>query len=277
MPKAVCGGCGELAILSNNLCRACRDRQPNAVPKKEEERPGFAQQERHAQSWGDDLETSLEFTKASKMPAMYISTMSPANRGFGTVRPEDMAWANVVAEVFANNFLHANPLDFVFRGLVLFGSDEMIFSPPGQSSFGAKVPSPSISVIPFHLFQKKIENASLADWVCVMCHEIIHYLHWRWRLLPCLEKERNAYEDAVTGTVKLATCGIPLATEKEAAGKRELVAPPADFTENGFRARYGLAPRKVYGDCTNFGGPGGAQMDKHPLLRKMYPPPKGKE
>ncbi|RKG97351.1 hypothetical protein D7X32_32875 [Corallococcus carmarthensis] len=253
-------------MLIGGLCRPCWEKTQVRV---EEARPGFERQDLHAVKWKDYLQESLAFTKASDMPAMYISTMTESSRGIGTLRPGDMPWAHVVAEVFANNFLCQNPLDFVFAGLVIVGGEEMIFSPPGESKYGGSIPSPIISVIPFDLFKSKIENASLSDWVCVMCHEVIHYLHWRWRIIPCLESERNAYEDAVTGSVKLANCGIPDAVAKETAGKKELLDPPADFTENGFRARYDLPARRYYGDCTAFGGQG-ARIEKHPKLMEMY-------
>jgi hypothetical protein len=270
MAKGECGDCKEYAILSGGLCRDCRDKK-GGNKKKEEARPVFAQQDSHVLNWKGDLQNSLKFMKENKTPAMYISTMTTSSRGYGTLLPQDMRWASVVAEVFLNNFLCKNPFDHVFDGLVIFSSEEMIFTPPGKTVYSKEVPSPSISIISFNLFKEKIENAKWADWVCVLCHEIIHYLHWRWRIIPCLDKELDAYEEAVTGAKELQKCGIPNAIEKETEGKKELLDPPDNFTENGFRAKYGLPARKYYGDCTVFGEQGGPMIDKHPILKNMYP------
>lgn len=249
MGKGFCAKCGKYAFLIDKSGKFCRDCQPVDLQKSVPVEESYNLMARNKGS-SQDVFNSLFYLMQQKVPAMYVSTMIASSRGFGTLVPDNMRWATPVVEVLTDNFLCVVP--DVFSGLVIFEGDAMVFTPPCQSTHNKHVPSPSISIMSLPVWSERLGCGGLKDWTCVLCHELIHYLHWRWTILPCDPKYNDEYEDQVSGQLLLKTCSIPGFKVKEENGLKELLNPPNPFTENGFRKKYGLKERKSYSDLSEF-------------------------
>lgn len=246
MPKKEeCPKCKKFKFLrSDGLCVDCAPSQKQTEPE--------VQYDLTARNTGtyQDVMSSLAYLQAHKVRAMYVGEMTQTSRAFGTLNPSDMGWATEVAEVLKNNFICV--VGGVFTGLVIFEGSGMVFTLPRQSEHGEGITAPSISLVDLKVWQAKLGCGDRRDWTCVICHEVIHYLHWRWTILPCDAKYLDQYEDQVSGQVAPGECKLPGFYVKEKNGLKELQNPPVPFTENGFRQKYGVGARKGYCDLSNF-------------------------
>jgi hypothetical protein len=254
--KGICADCDEGALVTSIdggpwLCQKCKNKK-NPKEDKEEKvdlskipKVGFRQKTTLKQALA-----SVDRAKQWDLSVMMITDDFPTFK-FVVPDMDDFGWASSVAEVFRNNFLTRKK--GIFTYLVMVSGNEMTFRPPGA---GQAYPGPSITMRDPADFMKNGSGKKgvLSDWICVMCHEIIHYLHWRWSIIPAPnDKYDPDYENMVSGqpNPKLV---IPLYNEKEAEGLKELSNPPSPFTENAFRVKkFGLAARKSYESIGEFG------------------------
>jgi hypothetical protein len=190
----------------------------------------------------------------------------------GVASSADHGWAASMATVVRNHFVYRE--QDVFEGLVIYEGNEMLFSKPGESNYRDDVPSPSICITPLEKWRENVGGrGNSLDWTCVLCHEIIHYLHWRWTVLDNMvfDTHGDKYEDEVSGQhheLKGSSprakrtrgfCGIPGFVQKEDSGLKELADPPVPFTENSFRERHKLPLRSSYSSTSEFAsGPSSA-------------------
>lgn len=266
MPKKEnCKQCDKAAFLNEDkLCRTCQDKQK---PKEEEEEkidfskiPKVGSREKATR--GQALK-SLAKAQSYKLRSLMITQDFPRFK-FVVPDMDDYGWASSVMEVFEHNF--APTKKDIFTNLVVVSGEEMVFRPPGD---GQAYPGPSITIWDPVSFGKEGSGGkgALSDWICVLCHEIIHYLHWRWTIIPPPDPKYNAgYEDMVSGQ-PTPEFVIPLYKEKELSGLKELSDPPTPFTENAFRVKkFGLAMRKSYDSVAEF-GKNSTKVD----LEELYP------
>ncbi len=200
----------------------------------------------------DELVASLAYLKLKGVRAMYLSIVTPSSCGHGVLDAKNMPWATSISGIIKEKFMCVEPT--VFEGLVIFEGAAMVFTGPGQNpEHLGMLRSPSVSIMDPAKWRKALGAGGSQDWACVLCHEIIHYLHWRWDIIPCDPKYLADYEDEVSGQLPVrGGCKIPGFVIKEDNGLKELRNPPIPFTENKFRGSYGLAPRLGYSSLAAF-------------------------
>lgn len=94
-----------------------------------------------------------------------------------------------------------------------------------------------------------LTNGSGADYVCVIAHELLHMLHYRW----CGELNPKDDEDLVQGLGNYDILkGIFSGQLNNGIGNDLRVNSHDDITENSMRNKYGLDPRESYSDTKCF-------------------------
>ncbi|HEY6876981.1 MAG TPA: hypothetical protein VI299_03140 [Polyangiales bacterium] len=252
--KIICARCGENRFQSASdptLCNKCvHEQSEQAVAFK---LPPISQEALSARQAGTKKEAYQSMFRLAerKCDAFALGELTDVKHSYEVHQCIDQTWLSSALRVFKDYFICSPDSPLVFEGLVVLKGEEMMFSPPRRGSKNAHdLPSPTITISPYATWCANSERGSRRDWSCVLCHEIIHYLHWRWTILPCGDEHYSDYEERVGGRPTVVK--IPYFDEKEQNGMRELKSPPATFTENGFRAMLKLTERAYYGDTTVF-------------------------